>query len=83
MDVISVSIRSHQPQDIIRWLCNNVQENSQPNMRPFRSSSVAQYAEWHSQDHEAWKIKISGNSARMQVWIKDEKLKVIFALKFS
>lgn len=65
------------------WLDGNIQENSKPNLEKYSFSTVGRYIEWRSLDNESWILRISGQPPKMTVEIKDEKMKMLFMLRWS
>jgi hypothetical protein len=68
---------------MIKWLCDNIQENYYEDMRRFSMSSVGQFIEWRSKDTQSWIFRIAGNPAKCYVEIKDEEKEILFLLAWQ
>lgn len=69
--------------DLITWLSDNVHKNFHDDGSKYNSSSVSQFVEWRSKDHESWILRIAGNPPRIYVEIKDEEMEVLFLLRWG
>lgn len=69
--------------EMIKWLCENIQENYYPDGNRFSMSSVGQFIEWRSKDRESWIFRIVGNPAKCLVEIKDEEKEILFLLAWQ
>ena len=83
MELIEFNYQDRKIRELVAWLDNNIQENSQPNLERYSFSTVAQIIEWRSMDNESWIVKVSGQPPKITVEIKDEKLKMLFLLRWS
>lgn len=78
--MIDVDYNHHK--EMIEWLDANVQENCKPNLEKYIFSAISRFIEWRSTDHEAWVFRISGMPPVGKVFIKDEKLEMLFMLRW-
>ena len=70
--------------EILQWLHDNVQENYNPGMEKYASSSVSRFVEWRSKDFSSWKLRVHGMlPPKLDVWINDPKMEMLFLLKWS
>lgn len=68
---------------VLKWLEENVQQNYHKNSERFNMSTVSQFIEWRSQDLESWIMRVQGTPPRGTVEIKDEKLALLFLLRWQ
>jgi hypothetical protein len=82
-EVVVIEVDYNKHQEIIEWLHNNVQENCNPNMGKYTFSAVSRFVEWRSKDYKAWVFRISGMPPVAKVSIEDEKMRMLFTLRWS
>lgn len=73
--------RNHE--QMIQWLCDNVQENYYEDGRKYNSSSISQFIEWRSKDTVSWVFRIAGMPPKCLVEIIDEEKEILFLLRWS
>jgi hypothetical protein len=70
-------------QQMLQWLCDNVQENFYPDGSKYNSSSVGQFVEWRSKDRESWVFRIVGMPPKCLVEIPDVEKEILFLLAWQ
>ena len=78
-----IDVNYQDAKEIIKWLDSNIQENLNPNLERYTLSSVGRFVEWRSKDKESWIFRIEGMPPKAMVTIKDEKMRMLFMLRWS
>jgi hypothetical protein len=81
--MVMIRVDYAQHKEMLEWLHTHVQENSNPDLKSYHSSAVSRSIEWRSRDHESWVFRVQGFPPNTTVSIKDEKLRMLFMLKWS
>lgn len=69
--------------EMLTWLDKNVQENCQPDMHRYASSSVSRFVEWRSKDYKSWILRVFGMPPKVSVEIEDPNMEMLFLLKWQ
>jgi hypothetical protein len=81
--IIEVNYQQDRVEKMIEWLHDNVQENAYPDFGKYNFSTISQFAEWRSRDTVSWIVRVYGQPAKVSISIEDEKLRMMFMLRWT